>query len=61
MSDAEFTYSNSSLVNFDLIKGTHWIMFVHEFFNAYQYPPPLNVKKGSKIQKFPFKTSISVK
>ena len=59
MRDAKFT-TDSGIVNLHPTKGTHWVMFVTEFyFDSYGCPPPTNIpnhiKKGIyseyKIQK----------
>ena len=50
MRDDKFT-TNSGIVNLYPTKGTHWVMFVNEFyFGSYGCPPPTNIlnhiKKG---------------
>ena len=50
MRDAKFT-ADSGIVNLQPTKGTHWVMFVTEFyFDSYGCPPPTNIlnhiKKG---------------
>ena len=50
MRDAKFT-TDSGIVNLHPTKGTHWVMFVTEFyFDSYGCPPPTNIlnhiKKG---------------
>ena len=44
MRDDKFT-TPSGIVNLHPTKGTHWVMFVNEFyFDFYGCPPPLNVR-----------------
>ena len=44
MSDDECTTTPSGIVNLHPTKGTHWVMFVDEFyFDSYGSPPPLNI------------------
>ena len=50
MRDDKFT-TTSGIVNLHPTKGTHWVMFVNEFyFDSYDCPPPTNIldhiKKG---------------
>ena len=50
ISDDKFT-TTSGIVNLHPTKGTHWVMFVNEFyFDSYGCPPPTNIlnhiKKG---------------
>ena len=50
MRDDKFI-TTSGIVNLHPTKGTHWVMFVNEFyFDSYGCPPPLNIlnhiKKG---------------
>ena len=50
MRDAKFT-TDSGIVNLHPTKGTHWVVFVTEFyFDSYGCPPPTNIlnhiKKG---------------
>ena len=50
MRDVKFT-TDSGIVNLHPTKGTHWVMFVTEFyFDSYGCPPPPNklnhIKKG---------------
>ena len=50
MRDAKFT-TDSGIVNLHPTKGTHWVIFVTEFyFDSYGCPPPTNIlnhiKKG---------------
>ena len=50
MRDDKFT-TTSGIVNLHPTKGTHWVMFVNEFyFDSYGCPPPTNIlnhiKKG---------------
>ena len=54
--DDKFT-TDSGIVNLHPIKGTHWVVFVNEYyFDSYGCPPPTNIlnhiKKGiySKYQ-----------
>ena len=43
MRDDKFT-TTSGIVNLHPFKGTHWVMFVNEFyFDSYGCPPPLNI------------------
>ena len=43
MRDAKFT-TDSRIVNLHPTKGTHWVMFVSEFyFDSYGCPPPTNI------------------
>ena len=43
MRDDKFT-STSGIVNLHPTKGTHWVMFVNEFyFDSYGCPPPTNI------------------
>ena len=43
MRDDKFT-TTSGIVNLHPTKGTHWVMFVNEFyFDSYGCPPPLNI------------------
>ena len=43
MRDDTFT-TPPGIVNLHPTKGTHWVMFVNEFyFDSYGYPPPLNI------------------
>ena len=45
MRDDKFT-TDSGIVNLHPTKGTHWVMFVNEFyFDSYGCPPPLNITK----------------
>ena len=45
MRDDKFI-TTSGIVNFHPTKGTHWVMFVNEFyFDSYGCPPPLNITK----------------
>ena len=45
MRDDKFT-TTSGIVNLHPTKGTHWVMFVNEFyFDSYGCPPPLNITK----------------
>ena len=38
--------TTSGIVNLHPTKGTHWVMFVNEFyFDSYGCPPPLNITK----------------
>ena len=46
--DDKFT-TDSGIVIFHPTKGTHWVMFVNEFyFDSYGCPPPLNIMKQIK-------------
>ena len=43
MRDDKFT-TTSGIVNLHPTKGTHWVMFVTEFyFDSYGCPPPTNI------------------
>ena len=43
MRDDKFT-TDSGIVNLHPTKGTHWVMFVNEFyFDSYGCPPPTNI------------------
>ena len=43
MRDDKFT-TTSGIVNSHPTKGTHWVMFVNEFyFDSYGCPPPTNI------------------
>ena len=43
MRDDKFT-TTSGIVNLHPTKGTHWVMFINEFyFDSYGCPPPLNI------------------
>ena len=43
MRDAKFT-TDSGIVNLQPTKGTHWVMFVTEFyFDSYGCPSPTNI------------------
>ena len=45
MRDDKFT-TTRGIVNLHPTKGTHWVMFVNEFyFDSYGCPPPLNITK----------------
>ena len=45
MRDDKFI-TTSGIVNLHPTKGTHWVMFVNEFyFDSYGCPPPLNTTK----------------
>ena len=45
MRDDKFT-TTSGIVNLHPTKGTHWVMFVNEFyFDSIGCPPPLNITK----------------
>ena len=45
MRDDKFI-TTSGIVNLHPTKGTHWVMFVNEFyFDSYGCPPPLNMNK----------------
>ena len=45
MKDDKFI-TTSGIVNLHPTKGTHWVMFVNEFyFDSYGCPPPLNITK----------------
>ena len=45
MRDDKFI-TTSGIVNLHPTKGTHWVMFVNEFyFDSYGFPPPLNITK----------------
>ena len=45
MRDDKFI-TTSGIVNLHSTKGTHWVMFVNEFyFDSYGCPPPLNITK----------------
>ena len=45
MRDDKFT-TTAGIVNLHPTKGTHWVMFVNEFyFDSYGCPPPLNISK----------------
>ena len=48
MRDDKFT-TTRGIVNLHPTKGTHWVMFVNEFyFDSYGCPPPLNITKQIK-------------
>ena len=43
MREDKFT-TTSGIVNLNPTKGTHWVMFVNEFyFDSFGCPPPLNI------------------
>ena len=43
MKDDTF-YTKSGIVNLHPTKGTHWVMFINEYyFDSYGYPPLLSV------------------
>ena len=43
MRDDKFT-TDSGIVNLHPAKGTHWVMFVNEYYSdSYGCPPPLNI------------------
>ena len=43
MRDDKFT-TPSGIVNLHPTKGTHWVMFINEYyFDSYFCPPPLNI------------------
>ena len=45
MRDDKFT-TTSGIVNLHPTKGTHWVMFINEYyFDSYGCPPPLNITK----------------
>ena len=45
MRDGKFT-TTSGIVNLHPTKGTHWVMFINEYyFDSYGCPPPLNITK----------------
>ena len=45
MRDDKFT-TTKGIVNLHPTEGTHWVMFVNEFyFDSYGCPPPLNITK----------------
>ena len=45
MRDDKFT-TTSGIVNLHPTKGTHWVMFITEYyFDSYGCPPPLNITK----------------
>ena len=47
MTDDTFI-TNSGIVNLHPTTGTHWVMFVDEFyFVPYGCPPPINVLKSN--------------
>ena len=49
MRDDKFT-TPSGIVSLYPTKGTHWVMFVNEFyFDFYGRPPPLNITNQIKI------------
>ena len=48
MRDDKFT-TTSGIVNLHPTKGTHWVMFVNEFyFDSYGCPPPINLPNHIK-------------
>ena len=48
MRDDKFT-TTSDKVNLHPTKGTHWVMFVNEFyFDSYGCPPPTNILNHTK-------------
>ena len=48
MRDDKFT-TDSGIVNLHPTKGTHWVMFVNEFyFDSYGCPPPTNILNHNK-------------
>ena len=57
MGDDKFT-TTSGIVNLHPTKGTHWVMFVNEFyFDSYGCPTPTNILNHIK-KRYLFKISI---
>ena len=63
MRDDKFT-TDSGIVNLHPTKGTHWVMFVTEFyFDSYGCPPPTNILNDIKkvsIQNIKFRKMIVI-
>ena len=63
MRDAKFT-TDSGIVNLHPTKGTHWVMFVTEFyFDSYGCPPPINILNHIKkvsIQNIKFRKMVDI-
>ena len=63
MRNAKFT-TYSGIINLHPTKGTHWVMFVTEFyFDSYGCPPPTNILNHIKkvsIQNIKFRKMIVI-
>ena len=61
MRDDKFTIP-SGIVNLHPTKGTHWIMFINEYyFDSYGCPPPLNIMSNGVSLRMVFIQNIKIR